>query len=89
MKDFFKKDNYSLFNKFLGTFEKAIEIVDEMDQEDDINDSLGALMGNIFQQQDNFDLKRSIIASLLFVMISCSLIFFYALFGCIITAAIF
>ena len=89
MKDFLKKDNYSLFNKFLGTFEKAIEIVDEMDQEDDINDSLGALMGNIFQQQDNFDLKRSIIASLLFVMISCSLIFFYVLFGCIITAAIF
>ena len=61
MKDFFKKDNFSLFNKFLGTFEKAIEIVDEMDEEDDINDSLGALMGNIFQQEDNFDLKRSII----------------------------
>ena len=89
MKDFFKKDNYSLFNKFLGTFEKAIEIVDEMDQEDDINDSLGTLMGNIFQQQDDFDLKRSIIASLLFVIVACNLIFFYALFGCIITAAIF
>lgn len=84
MKDFFEKDNYSLFNKFLGTFEKAIEIVDEMDEEDDINDSLGALMGNIFQQQDNFDLKRSIIASLLFVMISCSLILFYALLGYIV-----
>jgi len=89
MKDFFQKDNFSLFNKFLGTFEKAIEIVDEMDEEEDVNDSLGALMGNIFQQQDNFDLKRIIIASLLFVMISCSLIFFYALFGCIISAAIF
>ena len=76
----------SLFNKFLGTFEKAIKIVDEMDKEEDINDSLGALMGNIFPQQDNFDLKKSIIASLLFVMISCSLIFFYALFGCIIAA---
>lgn len=84
MKDFFKKDNYSLFNKFLGTFKKAIEIVDEMDQEDDINDSLGALMGNIFPQQDNFDLKRSIIASLLFVIVACNLIFFYALFGCIV-----
>lgn len=86
MKDFFEKDNYSLFNKFLGTFEKAIEIVDEMDEEDDINDSLGALMGNIFQQQDNFDLKRSIIASVIFVAIACNFIFFYALFGCIITA---
>ena len=84
MKNFFEKDNYSLFNKFLGTFEKAIEIVDEMDEEDDINDSLGALMGNIFQQQDNFDLKRIIIASLLFVMISCSLILFYALLGYIV-----
>ena len=84
MKDFFKKDNFSLFNKFLGTFEKAIEIVDEIDQEDDINDSLGALMGNIFPQQDNFDLKRSIIASLLFVIVACNLIFFYALFGCIV-----
>lgn len=84
MKNFFKKDNYSLFNKFLGTFEKAIEIVDEIDQEDDINDSLGALMGNIFPQQDNFDLKRSIIASLLFVIVACNLIFFYALFGCIV-----
>lgn len=84
MKDFFKKDNFSLFNKFLGTFEKAIEIVDEMDEEDDINDSLGALMGNIFQQEDNFDLKRSIIASLLFVIVACNLIFFYTLFGCIV-----
>lgn len=34
MKDFFKKDNFSLFNKFLGTFEKAIEIVDKMDEEE-------------------------------------------------------
>lgn len=86
MKDFFKKDNFSLFNKFLGTFEKAIEIVDEMDEEDDINDSLGTLMKNIFPYEDNFDLKKSIIASILFVSIACSLIFFYALFGCIITA---
>lgn len=89
MKDFFKKDNFSLFNKFLGTFEKAIEIVDEMDKEDDINDSLGSLMGNIFQQEDNFDLKKSIIASVIFVAIACNFILFYALFGCIITAAIF
>lgn len=50
MKDFFRKDNHSIFNKCLSTFEEAIEIVDEMDKEDDINDSLGALMGNIFQQ---------------------------------------
>ena len=84
MKDFFRKDNHSIFNKCLSTFEDAIKIVDEMDEEDDINDSLGALMGNIFQQQDNFDLKRSIIASLLFVMISCSLILFYALLGYIV-----
>jgi hypothetical protein len=84
MKDFFKKDNYSIFNKCLSTFEETLKIVDEMDEEDDINDSLGALMGNIFQQQDNFDLKRSIIASLLFVMISCSLILFYALLGYIV-----
>ena len=84
MKDFFRKDNHSIFNKCLSTFEEAIEIVDEMDKEDDINDSLGALMGNIFQQQDNFDLKRSIIASLLFVIISCSLILFYALLGYIV-----
>ena len=84
MKDFFRKDNHSIFNKCLSTFEDAIKIVDEMDKEDDINDSLGALMGNIFQQQDNFDLKRSIIASLLFVMISCSLILFYALLGYIV-----
>lgn len=89
MKDFFRKDNHSIFNKCLSTFEDAIKIVDEMDEEEDINDSLGTLMGNIFQQQDNFDLKKSIIASLLFVTVSCSLIFFYALFGCIITAAIF
>lgn len=89
MKDFFKKDNFSLFNKFLGTFEKAIEIVDEMDKEDDINDSLGSLMGNIFQQEDNFDLKKSIIASVVFVAIACNFILFYVLFGCIITAAIF
>jgi len=86
MKDFFKNDNYSIFNKCLNTFEEAIKIVDEMDEEEDINDSLGTLMGNIFPQQDNFDLKRSIIASLLFVMVACNLIFFYALFGCIITA---
>ena len=84
MKDFFRKDNHSIFNKCLSTFEDAIKIVDEMDEEEDINDSLGALMGNIFQQQDNFDLKRSIIASLLFVMISCSLILFYALLGYIV-----
>jgi hypothetical protein len=84
MKDFFRKDNHSIFNKCLSTFKEAIKIVDEMDKEDDINDSLGALMGNIFQQQDNFDLKRSIIASLLFVMISCSLILFYALLGYIV-----
>lgn len=89
MKDFFRKDNHSIFNKCLSTFEDAIKIVDEMDEEEDINDSLGTLMGNIFPQQDNFDLKKSIIASLLFVTVSCSLIFFYALFGCIITAAIF
>ena len=89
MKDFFKKDNHSIFNKCLSTFEDAIKIVDEMDEEDDINDSLGSLMGNIFQQQDDFDLKRIIIASLLFVIVACNLIFFYALFGCIITAAIF
>ena len=89
MKDFFKKDNHSIFNKCLSTFEDAIKIVDEMDEEEDINDSLGALMGNIFPQQDNFDLKRIIIASLLFVIVACNLIFFYALFGCIITAAIF
>ena len=86
MKDFFRKDNFSLFNKYLSTFEDAIKIVDEMDEEEDINDSLGALLGNIFQQEDNFDLKKSIIASLLFVTVSCSLIFFYTLFGCIITA---
>ena len=84
MKDFFRKDNHSIFNKCLNTFEEAIKIVDEMDEEEDINDSLGALMGNIFQQQDNFDLKRIIIASLLFVMISCSLILFYALLGYIV-----
>lgn len=84
MKNFFKKDNFSLFNKCLSTFEEAIKIVDEMDEEEDINDSLGALMENIFQQEDNFDLKRSIIASLLFVTVSCSLIFLYTLFGCII-----
>ena len=89
MKDFFKKDNYSIFNKCLSTFDETLKIVDEMDEEDDINDSLGTLMENIFPYEDNFDLKRSIIASLLFVMISCSLIFFYALFGCIITTAIF
>ena len=89
MKDFLKKDNHSIFNKCLSTFEDAIKIVDEMDEEEDINDSLGALMGNIFPQQDNFDLKRIIIASLLFVIVACNLIFFYALFGCIITAAIF
>ena len=86
MKDFFEKDNYSIFNKFLGTFEKAIEIVDEMDEEEDINDSLGALIGNIFLQEDNFDLKKSIIASVIFVAIACNFIFFYALFGFIITA---
>ena len=73
MKDFFRKDNHSIFNKCLNTFEEAIKIVDEMDEEEDINDSLGTL-------------KRSIIASLLFVMVTCNLIFFYALFGCIITA---
>ena len=56
MKDFFRKDNHSIFNKCLSTFEDAIKIVDEMDEEEDINDSLGTLMGNIFQQQDNFDL---------------------------------
>lgn len=84
MKDFFRKDNFSLFKKCLSTFEEAIKIVDEMDEEEDINDSLGALMGNIFLQEDNFDLKKSIIASLLFVSIACSLIFFYALFGCIV-----
>lgn len=84
MKDFFRKDNHSIFNKCLSIFEEAIKIVDEMDEEEDINDSLGALMGNIFQQQDNFDLKRSIIASLLFVAISCSLILFYALLGYIV-----
>ena len=84
MKDFLKKDNHSIFNKCLSTFEDAIKIVDEMDEEEDINDSLGALMGNIFPQQDNFDLKRIIIASLLFVMISCSLILFYALLGYIV-----
>jgi len=84
MKDFLRKDNFSLFNKFLGTFEEAIKIIDEMDEEDDINDSLGSLMGDAFMQEDNFDLKKSIIASLLFVSICCSLIFFYALFGCII-----
>ena len=89
MKDFLKKDNHSIFNKCLSTFEDAIKIVDEMDEEEDINDSLGALMGNIFPQQDNFDLKRIIIASLLFVIVACNLIFFYALFGCIITAVIF
>ena len=50
MKDFFRKDNHSIFNKCLSTFKEAIKIVDEMDKEDDINDSLGALMGNIFQQ---------------------------------------
>ena len=72
MKDFFRKDNHSIFNKCLNTFEEAIKIVDEMDEEEDINDSLG----NIFPQQDNFDLKRSIIASLLFVMVACNLIFF-------------
>ena len=48
MKDFWGKDNFSLFNKFLGTFEKAIEIVNKMDEEDEIDDSLGSLMGNIF-----------------------------------------
>lgn len=84
MKDLFRKDNHSIFNKCLSTFEEAIKIVDEMDEEEDINDSLGVLMENIFQQQDNFDLKRSIIASLLFVMISCSLILFYALLGYIV-----
>lgn len=86
MKDFFKKDNYSIFNKCLNTFEEAIKIVDEMDEEDDINDSLGSLMGNIFQQEDKFDLKKSIIASAIFVAIACNFILFYALFGCIITA---
>ena len=89
MKDFFRKDNFSLFNKCLDTFEDAIKIVDDMDEEEDINDSLGALLENIFQQKDNFDLKRSIIASVIFVAIACNFIFFYALFGCIITAAIF
>lgn len=89
MKDFFKKDNYSIFNKCLNTFEDTMKIVDAMDEEDDINDSLGTLMGNIFQQQDDFDLKRSIIASVIFVAIACNFIFFYVLFGCIITAAIF
>ena len=89
MKDFFKKDNYSIFNKCLSTFEETLKIVDEMDEEDDINDSLGTLMENIFPYEDNFDLKKSIIASILFVSIACSLIFFYALFGCIITAIIF
>ena len=84
MKDFWGKDNFSLFNKFLGTFEKAIEIVNKMDEEDEIDDSLGSLMGNIFLHEDNFDLTKSIIASILFVMVSCSLIFFYALFGCIV-----
>lgn len=84
MKDFFKKDNYSIFNKCLSTFEETLKIVDEMDEEDDINDSLGTLMENIFPYEDNFDLKKSIIASILFVMVSCSLIFFYALFGCIV-----
>ena len=46
MKDFFTKDNYSIFNKCLSTFEETLKIVDEMDEEDDINDSLGTLMSS-------------------------------------------
>ena len=84
MKDFFEKDNYSIFNKFVGTFEKAIEIVDKMDKEEEIDDSLGFLMGNIFIEEGNFDLNKMIISLLLFIAIACSLILFYALLGFIV-----
>lgn len=84
MKDFFEKDNYSLFNKCLSTFEEALKIVDEMDKKEDINDSLESLMRNIFLKEDNFDLKKIIIVSLLFGIIFCIVFFFYTLVGCIV-----
>lgn len=87
MKDFFKKDNYSIFNKLSKAFETTMEVIDKIDEEDnsdDINDSLINIIGKIFSEEDHK--KECIIASILFILVACNFIFFYTLFGCIITA---
>ena len=56
MKDFFKKDNYSIFNKLSKAFEATMEVIDEIDEEDnsdDINDSLINIIGKIFSEEDH------------------------------------
>ena len=90
MKDWFSQDSPSIFNKLSKAFEATMEVIDEIDEEDnsdDINDSLINIIGKIFSDEDHK--KECIIASILFILIACNLIFFYTLFGCIITAAIF
>lgn len=87
MKDWFSKDSHSIFNKLSKAFETTMEFIDKIDEEDnsdDINDSLINIIEKIFSEEDNK--KECIIASILFILIACNFIFFYALFGYIITA---
>ena len=91
MKDLFNKDSYSIYNKILDTFETTIEMIDDIDNADDNNDigcTLNILIKKVFYS-DNKDVKKRIIASILFIAIILNVALFYTFIFYIISTIIF
>lgn len=91
MKDLFNKDSYSIYNKILDTFETTIEMIDDIDNADDNNDigcTLNILIKKVFYS-DNKDVKKRIIASILFIAIILNVALFYTFIFYIIATIIF
>ena len=91
MKDLFNKDSYSIYNKISDTFETTIEMIDDIDNADDNNDiscTLNILIKKVFYS-DNKDVKKRIIASILFIAIILNVALFYTFIFYIIATIIF
>lgn len=91
MKDLFNKDSYSIYNKISDTFETTIEMIDDIDNADDNNDigcTLNIIIKKVFHY-DNKDVKKRIIASILFIAIILNVALFYTFIFYIIATIIF
>lgn len=91
MKDLFNKDSYSIYNKISDTFETTIEMIDDIDNADDNNDigcTFNIIIKKVFHS-DNKDVKKRIIASILFITIILNVALFYTFIFYIIATIIF
>lgn len=91
MKDLFSKDNYSIYNKISDTFKTTIEMIDDIDNTDNNNDigyALNILIKKVFNS-DNKDIKKRIIAAILFIAIILNVALLYTFIFYIIATIIF